>query len=174
MWKKCANDMQNCVQMKESKCAKDILKWANDKCYAVSVDRRKHMFILFCFQKYHLVEHWKTVVDSRDVCSQCGGDSLQPSYHPASRRLISGIPDQLVCFFRGSETRIHACGMCLNELRFNEWINFLMAITNEIMTINLKINEIKCKPIKLSRDMRFPTMYYFDKNRLRRTCAASF
>ena len=27
----CANDMQNRAQMKESKCAKDILKCANEK-----------------------------------------------------------------------------------------------------------------------------------------------
>ena len=31
MWKRCANDMQNHAQMKESKCAKDILKCANEK-----------------------------------------------------------------------------------------------------------------------------------------------
>ena len=32
----CANDMQNRAQMKESKCAKDILKCANEK-------RRPHL-----------------------------------------------------------------------------------------------------------------------------------
>ena len=30
--KKYANDMQNRAQMKESKCSKDILKCANEKC----------------------------------------------------------------------------------------------------------------------------------------------
>ena len=28
--------------------------------------------------------------------------------------------------------------------------------------------------LKMSCDMRFPTMWYFDMNRIRRTCATSF
>ena len=47
VWKKRANDMQNHEQMKKSKCAKDILKCANEKrcisqylnCYKLQVQR---------------------------------------------------------------------------------------------------------------------------------------
>ena len=89
----------------------------------------------------------------------------------------------LMCFFTSHQQSFSYKGtglpgfMCLAQIHkmlVLIWVQTVCKVICRGQNLPLARKELRVKVIHMSRDMRFPTMWYFDKCRLRRACAASY